>query len=132
MGAGAVAYSLSLEPYAPRAVLISGPSSMSRVLGRYADLLQLPNAVRVRLFLRIGRLMGIAEHALDIEQLAPPPGVRFLVVHDRDDKDVPVSDAEAVARHWTDTTLHLTSGLGHTRVLADNPTIQRIVSFLAR
>ncbi len=132
MGAGAVAYSLSLEPYAPRAVLIAGPSSMSRVLGRYADLLQLSNAVRVRLFLRIGRLMGIAEHAIDVEQLTPPPGVRFLVVHDREDKDVPVADAESIARHWTDTTLHITSGLGHTRILADNATVQRIVTFLAR
>ena len=66
MGAGAVAYSLTLEAYAPRAVLIAGPASMSRVLGRYADLLQLSNAVRVRLFLRVGRLMGIAEHELHL------------------------------------------------------------------
>lgn len=132
MGAGAVAYSLTLENYAPRAVLIAGPASMSRVLGRYADLLQLANSVRVRLFLRVGRLMGIAEHELDIERIAPPPGVRFLVVHDRDDKEVPVSEAEAIARHWADSTLHLTRGLGHTRLLADPETVQRIVTFIAR
>jgi pimeloyl-ACP methyl ester carboxylesterase len=132
MGAGSVAYSLTLEPYAPRAVLVAGPASMSRVLGRYADLLQLSNAVRVKLFLRVGRLMGIAEHELDIERLPPPPGVRFLVVQDRDDKEVPVGEAEAIARHWTDTTLHLTRGLGHARLLADPDTVQRIVTFIAR
>lgn len=132
MGAGAVGYSLTLEAYAPRAVLIAGPASMSRVLGRYSDLLRLSNAVRVRLFLRIGRMMGIAEHELDIERLPPPPGVRFLLVHDRDDKEVPVMESEVIARHWTDSTLHLTRGLGHTRLLADPDTIQRIVSFVAR
>jgi pimeloyl-ACP methyl ester carboxylesterase len=132
MGAGAVAYSLTLEQYAPRAVLIAGPASMSRVLGRYADLLELGNAVRVRLFLRTGRLMGIAEHELDIERIAPPPGVRFLLVQDREDKEVPVGEAEAIARHWTDSTLHLTRGLGHTRLLADPETVQRIVTFIAR
>jgi len=130
MGAGSIAYSLTLEQYTPRAVLIAGPAAMSRVLGRYADLLALRPAVRERLYARVGRTMGIAEQDLDIERLAAPPGVRFLVVHDRDDQEVPVAEAESIARCWAGTELHLTRGLGHRRVLSDAATVARIVAFL--
>ena len=131
MGAGSLAYALSLERFAERAVLIAGPASMSGVLARYADALQLAPRARQRLFERVGRRMGVAEKDLDVDQLAMPEGLQVLVVHDHDDRDVPVAEAEAIKRAWPAAQVYLTAGLGHRRVLSDPDVIRRIVGFLS-
>jgi hypothetical protein len=40
-------------------------------------------------------------------------------VHDRDDAEVPFSDAEEIVRSWPGARLHATAGLGHRRILSD-------------
>jgi len=131
MGAGSLAYALSLERFAERLVLIAGPASMSGVLERYATALALAPAARRRLFERVGRRMGIAEHDLDAERLRPPADLRILVVHDRDDREVPVAEAHAIKRAWPAAELCITGGLGHRRVLSDPAVIARIIGFLS-
>ena len=131
MGAGSLAYALTLERFAERAVLIAGPASMSGVLDRYATLLRLAPRARARLFALVGRRMGVNEHDLDVERLPLPEGLRVLVVHDHDDHDVPVAEAEAIKRNWPSAQVHLTAGLGHRRVLSDREVIARIVAFLS-
>lgn len=131
MGAGALAYALTLERFAERAVLVAGPASMSRVLERYSDLLRLGTRARKALFARVGRRMGVAEHDLDVERLPRPDGLKVLVVHDQDDREVPVAEAEAIKRNWPDAQLHLTAGLGHRRVLCDPEVVARVVAFLS-
>jgi len=131
MGAGSLAYALTLERFAERAVLIAGPASMSGVLDRYAKLLQLSERARARLFALVGRRMGVAEHDLDVERLPLPEGLRVLVVHDHDDRDVPVAEAEAIKRNWPAAQVYLTAGLGHRRVLSDEAVIGRIIAFLS-
>ena len=130
MGGGALAYALALEPFAERAVLIAGPASLSRVLMRYADMLALPSRARARLIEIAGRRMGVAEHDLDLEFLPEPDALRVLVVHDEEDKDLPVAEARRIKERWPHSSLHLTRGLGHRRVLSDPDTVWRIVAFL--
>jgi pimeloyl-ACP methyl ester carboxylesterase len=130
MGAGSLAYALTLERFAERAVLIAGPAAMTRVLDRYATLLRLAPRARAALFARVGRKMGVAEHDLDVERLPMPEELEVLVVHDQDDRDVPVAEAEAIKRNWPHAQVHLTAGLGHRRVLSDPETVARIVAFL--
>lgn len=131
MGAGSLAYALTLDRFAERAVLIAGPASMTGVLNRYADLLKLSPRARKRLFEIVGRRMGVAEHDLDVERLPLPDGLRVLVVHDHDDRDVPATEAEAIKRNWPSAQVYLTAGLGHRRVLSDPEVITRIVAFLS-
>lgn len=131
MGAGSLAYALTLERFAERAVLIAGPASMSGVLTRYADLLRLTPRARQALFEKVGRRMGVAEHDLDVDRLPMPEGLRVLVVHDQDDAEVPVAEAEAIKRNWPAAQVHLTAGLGHRRVLSDPEVVARIVAFLS-
>lgn len=131
MGAGSLAYALTLERFAERVVLIAGPASMSGVLERYASALELAPAARRILFARVGRRMGVAEHDLDVDHLTLPQGLRVLVVHDHDDREVPVGEAEAIRRNWPSVQVHLTAGLGHRRVLSDSAVIDRIIAFLS-
>lgn len=54
-----------------------------------------------------------------------PPG---LVIHDRNDKEVPVRFASEIARRW-DARLLVTEGLGHRRILRHPDVIEAVASF---
>ena len=54
-----------------------------------------------------------------------------LVIHDRDDREVPYASADRIVRAWPDATLVTTEGLGHRRILRDASVIERVVAFAA-
>ncbi len=55
----------------------------------------------------------------------------LLVVHDQDDREVPLSCGRLLAESWPGAQLEVTHGLGHQRILHDDDVIKRVVSFLA-
>jgi pimeloyl-ACP methyl ester carboxylesterase len=56
----------------------------------------------------------------------------LLVIHDEDDREMPIRSGELVARSWPRAELVRTSGLGHRRILRDAGVIERTVEFVAR
>jgi pimeloyl-ACP methyl ester carboxylesterase len=56
--------------------------------------------------------------------------VPALVVHDRDDRDVPFSHGDEIARAWPGAELMATTGLGHRAVVWDAEVVRRTVGFL--
>jgi hypothetical protein len=53
----------------------------------------------------------------------------MLVVHDRDDPEVPLAAGSAVAEAWR-ARLDVTSGLGHRRILRDEAVVSAVVEFV--
>ena len=53
-----------------------------------------------------------------------------LIIHDQDDKDVPVDEGKALARSWPNTSIHVTRGLGHRRILRSEETTNLCNQFL--
>jgi pimeloyl-ACP methyl ester carboxylesterase len=45
--------------------------------------------------------------------------IPLLVVHDRDDKEVPYSVGRSIASQWPSAEMIITEGLGHKRILGD-------------
>jgi pimeloyl-ACP methyl ester carboxylesterase len=84
-----------------------------------------------RLQARIERRIGAPMRHFDVPELgraiAMPP---TLVVHDRD-ASTPVTDGEAIAAAWSGSRLHLTSGLGHRRILRDPAVVAEVVNFVS-
>lgn len=115
-----------------RAVCISPPAEVSSLIEVFAETLNLPAAVLARFRARLEHEFG---H--DIwERLSPAHAVRALdlpalIIHDRDDRATLFEEGEALARAWRGAQFHGTSGLGHTRILADADVIARAVAFLA-
>ncbi len=60
-------------------------------------------------------------------RFTPPP---VLVVHDRDDREVPFDDGRALAAAWPQAIAVETTGLGHRRILHDTKVIDRVVGFV--
>lgn len=54
----------------------------------------------------------------------------LLVLHDHDDRDTPIAEAEEVAAAWPGA-LRASRGLGHRRILRDAESVAAIVDFLA-
>jgi hypothetical protein len=54
----------------------------------------------------------------------------LLVIHDRDDAEVPWQDGAMIAQAWPRATLSTTSGLGHRRIVRDAEVIREAVGFL--
>ena len=94
------------------------------------------------------RQLNASNHSIDgvkqyIERVAQRPVEHFslthtlagrniggLIVHDKEDNEVPCEQAARLHHVWPDSELHYTSGLGHRRILRDDATIARVVDFV--
>ena len=74
---------------------------------------------------------GVPWSALDVRSYAPDMRTPLLVVHDRDDAEVPWQDGAIVARGWPGAVLSTTGGLGHRRILRDPRVVSAATAFLA-
>ncbi len=124
--AAAMARGLDLEA----AVLIGPPRSPLPFFRAFAGALRLgpraSDAVRARLERRYGVDLEDYDVPARVSALAAPA----LVVHDRDDREVPWSHGEAIARAWPGAGLVTTAGLGHRRVLRDACVVREVVRFV--
>ena len=55
-----------------------------------------------------------------------------LVIHDSEDKEVPVSCAHNIIQNLEFGELYITNGLGHTRILKDEVVIQKVIEFILK
>jgi pimeloyl-ACP methyl ester carboxylesterase len=130
---GAIAIASLLADKPPRglqsAALISMPRDGGYLLDSFLLILGVSDDVaqRVReLYLaRFGQAAGLSSL-----QLAPQISMPVLLVHDRDDDVVPLSQAQEVLAALPRGLLHTTAGLGHSGLLRDKATVDAILSFL--
>jgi pimeloyl-ACP methyl ester carboxylesterase len=110
---------------APMASPASYAAQFARVLGFGPRILR-------RLITRVERRVGAPMRHFDVPELGRAIAMpKTLLVHDRDDASTPVSDSDAIAATWTDSRLHVTTGLGHRRILRDPEVVAEVVDFVA-
>jgi pimeloyl-ACP methyl ester carboxylesterase len=94
---------------------------------RLSDMLGFSDARCEGLMAAIERRAGVGIQDIDGADAARSLDARALILHDPADRQVPFSQAEALATAWKGSTLHPVTGLGHRRVLYDPAAIARIV-----
>ncbi|GAA4012616.1 alpha/beta fold hydrolase [Hymenobacter fastidiosus] len=115
----------------PRLVLMSAPGSTRKVAERFAELLHLPYSVVERMARFIQEQYGRqAESFSLLETGRHLPVQRALLLHDRQDRNVPFAEAEAIAAHWPGLDFRPTTGLGHNRIMREPAVIRQVVEFL--
>ena len=119
----------------PRMALIGCFSNATWVTDRFGEILGIPKVVLVKMRAELEqRYEGKLNWAsLDIGSFAQRFPGELLMVHDRDDQEIPYFHAEKImataARPGV--TLVSTSGQGHRRILRDRQVITRVADFFS-
>jgi len=116
---------------AERLVLIAPPIDVADFTGLFARTMGLSEQIREDVHRRLHRRLGVPVEALRAERVVGRLRGPLLVVHDEDDREVPIRCGETIARAWPGAELVRTRGLGHRRILRDVETVRRIVRFVA-
>jgi pimeloyl-ACP methyl ester carboxylesterase len=130
MGGAATTLALSEGLKIERAVFISPPSDPNEFLDIFSAAIGIGDGVRARVKRRVEHRLGIRIDDLRANVLAPSMKIPLLVIHDRDDKEVPVRSGQSIARAWPDAELIITDGLGHQRILRAEHVTNVAVSFI--
>jgi pimeloyl-ACP methyl ester carboxylesterase len=113
-----------------RAVFIAPPSDREAFARAQADAAGVGPALFAELRRRDELRYRARWSRLKVSRTAKAMTTPLLVVHDRDDRVVPIRDGEAYAQHWPGARFHETRGLGHNRILRAPEVVHRAIAFL--
>jgi pimeloyl-ACP methyl ester carboxylesterase len=109
-----------------RVVCINPAVHLDVLVDQFSSTLHLPAAVARNLHDRVAAFVGEGFY----RDLSMPSGTPGLVIHDRDDRDIPWREGKAIAEAWPGAQFMLTEGLGHRGPLRDMAVIERAVGFV--
>jgi hypothetical protein len=129
-GAAATAIALHLGLTPARVVLISGPAAFSSVAGRWGRQFGLSEREIPEFIELAEREVGEPTEELDVVRFAPGLSTSALVIHDRNDQEVPVEEALAVVAAWPGSRSLITERYGHRRIMLAGEVVRQTVEFL--
>ncbi|MEM9292518.1 MAG: alpha/beta hydrolase [Acidobacteriota bacterium] len=131
---GTVATTLALTRgiQAERLVYISPPEELSIYIRKAGAFLGFPPTIAPKAQKLLERRYGLSFEAARGAVLGPARLEPLLVIHDREDQEVPYSEGKNLISCWPGAELHTTEGLGHHRILRNAEVVQRAVNFIAQ
>jgi pimeloyl-ACP methyl ester carboxylesterase len=130
LGGAAVAMAMRHGVEARRAVLLASPADVRIFSDLFARTLAIAPTVQETMHRNLERRLRIVWDDLHIPTLVRELPALALIIHDRDDTDVPVAHGEEIVGAWAGSRLETTTGLGHRAILRDPAVIARTVAFL--
>lgn len=115
---------------AERVVLLAPPASLLDYSRRFARYLGLSDRVREGVESRLEQRLGLPLRSLELPEAVAGIEAAALIVHDKEDAEVPFHEGVKVARSWPRAELLTTRGLGHRALLRDPWVIRKTLDFL--
>lgn len=113
----------------PRTIFLSPNAILDDSVVRFAQHLGLDHADRIALEHRLVAHTGVDFDALALDRLVAGRDSALLVIHDHDDREVPLSHGCRLAAAWPNAQLQITHELGHRRILRDPTVIAAVTAF---
>lgn len=132
-GGVATTYSLSTNPdlRIERYVLLTAPDKFSERIDHVAKQMGISENVKRKLIQRLKKETGMEVSELNVSLFVKKINVaKGLILQDKNDRIVPLSQSKAVHLNWKASTLEVLEGTGHFRILRDQKVVDRIVAFL--
>jgi len=131
MGAASATMAIGRGLPVRRTALIAPMCRLTDALSRFAVRLKLSSEQRARLCARLEEEFGADMwDQSSLTWVGPRLALPALIVHDRDDAEIPYQDGADTAGAWPGTELVTTARLGHRAILRDPEVIARVVGFV--
>ncbi len=111
-------------------ITINTPASIHYIFELFAAQLNVSKRSMASLTRRIETITRTPIHHFSAEKLFANIKTPGLIIHDIEDKEIAVDQAQVMHRSWTNSRLTTTKGLGHRRILHDRKTIYHAINFL--
>ena len=132
MGGAMSLYSVANSGGAGRVALVSAPSSLKRELLRFAKAIGLSERGTQAFIASVEEHVGRPAADFDVRHVVGKVDLPVLLVHDQNDRQVPVLEASRNAHMLVGAELMVTRGLGHNRLLADPSVVSALVEFVSQ
>lgn len=130
LGGAAVSLAMRDGLRAERAVLLAPPADVVLFSHAFSEHLRIPLRARHVMRQNLENRLQFRFDELHVPTLARGMTTPALIIHDRDDPDVPYAHGQEIAGAWPGAQLMTTTGLGHRALLRDPEVIRRTVAFL--
>jgi pimeloyl-ACP methyl ester carboxylesterase len=131
LGGAAVSLAMRDGLHAKRAVLLAPPADVVLFSHAFSEHLRIPHRARTVMRQNLEHRLQFRFEELHIPTLARGMTAPALIIHDRDDPDVPYAHGAEIAGAWPRAQLVTTSGLGHRALLRDPEVIRQTTAFLS-
>ncbi|MDP2332028.1 MAG: alpha/beta hydrolase family protein [Reyranella sp.] len=131
MGGAMSLSSIAHRGGAARVVLVAAPSALKRELLRFASAVGLSRRGTAAFIASVEKHVGRPADDFDVRHIAGKVDLPVLLIHDQNDRQVPVMEAARTAHVLSTAELMVTHGLGHNRLLADKAVVSAIAGFVA-
>lgn len=129
-GASATAVAVAEAVPVERVVLVAAPVNPQDVIDLFKRRLRLSRRVGRSFQRKLERWAGAKAKHLHVGRIGAKVSVPALIVHDRQDKEVPFENAERIVARWKTARLCALDGKGHRRILRDPEFISAVREFL--
>jgi len=130
LGAAATTTALARGLVVKKVAYVAPVFSLAESVERFVAFLGLSAAARTHFIEAVVSANQATFEELDGPALAPTLTTPLVIVHDREDREVPYGDASRLARAWPGAQLVTTTGLGHRRILADLDVVDTVTAFV--
>lgn len=130
MGGGCALYAAAEGMKMEKLVSIAGPSSFKRVSRRFANFIGLNPPTIDRFVEHVETTVGVPFEQIDLTSRAPELTLPALIVHDRDDRQIPFKDGEYIANALANGHLYETVGMGHKAIMRSSLMIDTVTNFI--
>ncbi|PCI88004.1 MAG: hypothetical protein COB24_04530 [Hyphomicrobiales bacterium] len=113
-------------------VFISAPTNIRTVFNKYFATIHLSLKAQK---LMLDKLNALTQHTVDSISLINSDIYKArlpLIIHDENDKEIPFSEFTNLQKNWPNGEFHATQGLGHKRILRDEPLAAFIAAYIKK
>lgn len=114
-----------------KAVIIGSGDSVNDILHDFVSKLELKKNIAIKMKDSFEKEYLMNMESFSAYVAAKDVKVPVLVIHDKQDEDVPYSASENIHKHLDNSELLLTENLGHRKILGDKEVINNIVKFIS-
>ncbi len=118
--------------YFNKIAVIGTPDSIRNIFNNFIKLLELKPIIAEKLIKVFEKITGKKIEEFHGSNLAKNIKKPVLIVHDENDAEVPIEDAENNYNHLQNGKILRTKALGHNRILKDDKVVQSVIDFLMK